>query len=170
MIFISLGSFRLCDYNQLKFRSFFCSHLRCRRNTLSSSLGGKEEQEECWHTKQQRKGKNRRKKGQYFQIKSSTFSRPPSSTRALQEWPSSSPCYRIRPSSTGRTTPCWNLASSSFSFPHAWSQCNLRHNPSCAEALLSSGVSTNNKEFCEKTFLLVYNLSWVNRWWGERFN
>ena len=35
---------------------------------------------------------------------------------------------------------------------------NLRHNPSCAEALLSSGVSTNNKELCEKTFLLVYNL------------
>ena len=35
---------------------------------------------------------------------------------------------------------------------------NLRHNPSCAEALLSSGVSTNNKELCEKSFLLVYNL------------
>ena len=38
---------------------------------------------------------------------------------------------------------------------------NLRHNPSCAEALLSSGVSTNNKELCEKSFLLVYNLMWV---------
>ena len=48
---------------------------------------------------------------------------------------------------------------------HGWTDepliFNLRHNPSCAEALLSSGVSTNNKELCEKTFLLVYNLMWV---------
>ena len=33
-----------------------------------------------------------------------------------------------------------------------------RHNPACAEALLSTAVSTNNKELVDKNLLLIFNL------------
>ena len=97
--------------------------------------------------------------------------------REPQRWLSSCLCSRTRPSPTARTTLSWSLASSESGSPQKWffirfsnkihlesqiqhnNECFLlRHNPSCAEALLSCGVSTNNKELCEKTFMLVYNL------------
>ena len=37
----------------------------------------------------------------------------------------------------------------------------LRHNPQCAETLLSSGVTSNNKEFTDKELLFVYNLRFL---------
>jgi hypothetical protein len=36
-----------------------------------------------------------------------------------------------------------------------------RHNPTCADALLTSGISTNNKEVADKDFLLIYNMRFV---------
>ena len=94
---------------------------RCGGNALSSSSCGKEEQEECWHTKQQRKGEDLDERSSILNGQSSLMIcwncyRLPSFMRALQKWLFSFPCYRIRPSSTGRTTPFSSLASSKWCF------------------------------------------------------